>query len=149
MKSTLIILVIALFLSACVSAPVPAGNYQFVPPTGPGKVIKTYGFLKALPARITVKPLAQGEWVIIHGTGGILLPSQTLGAGNKCFVVGIVGPTSSTYAVTKGFHLFDFIDESSSFESSGAFSSEFSIWQEVMLQQPDCKGGLDVWTINK
>jgi hypothetical protein len=148
LKNIGILLVAALLLCACGSAPVHSGSYQFVPPPTPGKVIEAFGFTD-LPARITVKPLAQGEWVVIHGTGGYLLPSQRLGQGDKCFVVGITGSTNSTYAVTKAINLSDFIGVSSSFDTAGSFSDAFSIWQQAMLQSPDCKGGLDVWTINK
>ena len=93
-----------------------------------------------------VLPLDEGEWVVLSGEFGILLPQwKKVGGGNKCYVVGIEGPTNRSYTIIS---FFSFVAVASSDWSwAGPFEENFLEEQDFERNEEHCSDGLTVFSL--
>lgn len=126
------------------------------PSLTPSATTEGYTFVEGIPQRqlynesafsTKVFSLRDGEWVIVSGQYGILLPQgKIVGNGNKCYVVGIKGPTNETYTIIT--LLYDHVQASDDDWSwTGPFDEDFLEEQNYLLRGDDCSGGLNVFTL--
>jgi hypothetical protein len=119
-----------------------AAKYEFVAAVRNEKVHKyEVGRIKI----IEIAHLGKGDWMIIEGSGAFLASSGiVLGAGKKCFVVGIEGPTDVLYQFERDEGEYMSLWEGHSRWTS--FHEEMKSWISVLSKADGCEG-VEVWTI--
>lgn len=97
----------------------------------------------------TVTILKKGEWVVMTGTGGTLTSedlSQDMAAGNRCFIVIFIGPTTLEYSIeVKGD---DYFLAYSDFTEVSNGPEEMALWFAGLHFQNDfCQEGIERYRV--
>lgn len=134
--------------------PTREAGYEFVPADNS---LRLYKYVENETGNLTlvVGVLDDGEWVIATGSGGWIHETEEyMGfSDNRCFVVVIWGPTSSTYTIETFYEdVFFYVPASNDFSE---LSKEYDVEEaatdqiEFVIELQACSEGVDVWRINE